>query len=870
MKTKMKRLFNKLKSMRFLKQDQYKPLVKLYERQRQESYWYAQQRWQRRKFWLADNIFAIRQWRSLQQDNFLIFRTLIRAIYPQILFALLLVVGLETLENVIRQISAPIITPWLNRIDLNFAAIAGLVFELIGLTGVFLALYFTAITVVASTVYADVTDDVRHLLVEEKFGNLYFKTVALFGVILVLDAGILAFRDELGLFNFIVIILLASFSLLSFLILGIKTLAFFNPTPLLNYLDRDFLKWAQAATPNLTMWDDPSFQNHYQQQAVRALQTYQNVMTLISNRKGIGVLPIKNTANKAMNLLQRYAGLKHQYPTQSRWFRQKGEFPNWLLADSTELRIAISTRTGLRQKAIPDPMWVENELQKTIKRGFEFLLNNHEWELAIHSLNEWQNTLLGMSFQWSIDEARHLFFDARETITALTILPDEQCLQSGDDYEELSLRLGVLDFYHLAFIQIIVGFLQKLENSSVEAFGEKLKNIDWQDKRCVYHAKLPRKAIESLEYLQGSIDLELAAENKPITPIWYTQQLVAANYAQFIVTTVKSLINDIEKLFAEETERLISQNCFIFASQTCSRGIEAIAKGRLCVSVAQKYLDELSIFRKPFGFHLINTKWPDNDWDGMHARLLKMNQTLLISWGKTLPGLSNIPPAKHLPDLFGQAFSLLNDECLNALETGDASLFTQFFKALFVGSHLAFERHQILLQEYEDWAKQKFMIEPFIDVMEVSGYALVYAELKDGNFWEPIKQLWDRFFFDEPEKLEARIEWIATIAHIKSDLSGGTPRDLIRTEWKQRFGRHMRSRGIEDDRVNIHFGGNSELAKFSPIVQRVIGFGSMPSCDLYELFLAVYFDEKVPNTPTLNWPYRIQDIQKSLKRSRQD
>src|SRR5262249_39713335 len=53
-----------------------------------------------------------------------------------------------------------------------------LVTGLLGVSGIFLGLYFTAVSVVASTVYARVPDSVREILMEEKVGNLYISEVA--------------------------------------------------------------------------------------------------------------------------------------------------------------------------------------------------------------------------------------------------------------------------------------------------------------------------------------------------------------------------------------------------------------------------------------------------------------------------------------------------------------------------------------------------------------------------------------------------------------------------------------------------------------------------------------------------------------------
>src|SRR5258705_1406954 len=58
---------------------------------------------------------------------------------------------------------------------------SSLLSSLAQIAGAFLALYFTAVSVVISTVYARVQGDVRSILLREKIGNAYVRLVAMLG-----------------------------------------------------------------------------------------------------------------------------------------------------------------------------------------------------------------------------------------------------------------------------------------------------------------------------------------------------------------------------------------------------------------------------------------------------------------------------------------------------------------------------------------------------------------------------------------------------------------------------------------------------------------------------------------------------------------
>lgn len=212
------------------------PLVKQFQRQETEGYWYRRQWLRNLQFSLANKLFRFQRWQLAQRENFSVFSTLTRIIVGQVLTAILFVTCLELLENVFK-IYTSINIPNLNMPDLDSNAYLGLATTIVGLTGAFLALYFTAITVVASTVYSEVADDVRGLLIEEKFGNVYFRAVSFLAVVAVLITGMLVLKYSPGVLNLLALVFLSAFSIFSFVTLGLKTLDFFNPAPLLGSVD---------------------------------------------------------------------------------------------------------------------------------------------------------------------------------------------------------------------------------------------------------------------------------------------------------------------------------------------------------------------------------------------------------------------------------------------------------------------------------------------------------------------------------------------------------------------------------------------------------------------------------------------------------
>src|SRR5205085_238070 len=98
--------------------------------------------------------------------------------------------------------------------------------------------------------------------------------------------------------------------------------------------------------------------------------------------------------------------------------------------------------------------------------------------------------------------------------------------------------------------------------------------------------------------------------------------------------------------------------------------------------------------------------------------------TLLADVARDLQGL----PVENYPDYFGQLYSVLAQECYQSLaQSADArfaKLFPRFFEISFQGS-------QRILEQIGSSTDVKLMLmsDPISDLLDLSGFALIYSEL---------------------------------------------------------------------------------------------------------------------------------------------
>jgi hypothetical protein len=109
-------------------------------------------------------------------------------------------------------------------------------------TGVFLALYFAAVSTVAATVYSEVPHDIRDLMLRDKLGNFYVRAVAFLSALAIFllveqASGGAAYHLALP-----IVALLAGFAVFAFISLGQRAFYFSDPTVLSQLVVGDFLR----------------------------------------------------------------------------------------------------------------------------------------------------------------------------------------------------------------------------------------------------------------------------------------------------------------------------------------------------------------------------------------------------------------------------------------------------------------------------------------------------------------------------------------------------------------------------------------------------------------------------------------------------
>lgn len=826
------------------------PHLRRYEREFSAQHWVWRQRRQNVAFWFGRRFFGLQTRWGYQRETFSVLRELGQALVGPFLLSLALVTGVLTVDHLLVSRPARFDPRTLTELLSVTAQIAG----------IFLGLYFTAVSVVASTAYARVPGEVRALLTREKAGDVYIRTVALLATVsaLLLAGRALGFAP--GVASLVLASILGVLAILSFVVLGVRTFHFFDPTRLVTYVARDLARWFAAATPTGFRWHDPSFQAHYQKQAERGLDVYGRMVQLVLAEKPLRGDTLAELAMRALTLWHHYGQKKVHIPSESLWFRRTPRHRDWLTTDYLEVDIALKTGTGLQPEPVPDPLWVESELAHVVTEVLEALVAEGDLRNAARIGAMAQEIQRSLGWQLALDEALLLHHRVARLLGAKARENPPRPGVSDEEDQRLSMVLALTDVSSAGLIELLLGIVDRLTKVTAESVGRLEERIAWgRTRRTVHAGNLPRDAVKQVEYLAPRLDFERSVEGETVSARWYRQQLLALGFARWIDEATKRLTEELVTAFPDQVEAVIKEKQFLLSAQLLQRGLEACHKFGVHLEALRSCSDRLAELRR-----VPDIPWPATDWDHAARTIEAARERLVVAFGRSAAALAALPRSTHWPDYFGQAYLVLAQECYTSLADGNEKVFAQLFPEYFRAALAAHDRLGQELSDRDPEVALVYSTESIEDLLDLSGYALLYSELDGQQTWTVVRETWDSFLAGLPEPRRIT-EFIAAVASYRRRLFALPPRALARTAWKQDFEARLRERGLLEDDYTPFGVRPTGLRHTSPVIRAFARGGGFLLRDAQDAFMAVYFMRR-PEAADLEPDPQTADFQEDLER----
>lgn len=641
-----------------------------------------------------------------------------------------------------------------------------------GVMGVFLGLYFTAVSTVISNAYSSVSGDVRELILRDRLGNNYVKLVAF---LTALSVVLLAFSATGVAPLHLAIPLLALVSCLavfSFVNLGVRTFFLSDPTLFFETLSTELIKWFRRATSRGYQWRNTSFQAHYRKQALKVATTLTTLAKISSEKPELQGESYPRLLKKLLALTNIYYEGKHLIPSDSGWYGRKFRHKQWYLSESTALEMATNTDTPLNPDEIPDTTWLEDSLLDVIFKAFKVDIDAGDFQALYTKIISLQDFFNVFGNNWFVDDGKK--WHARLSKDILDRLTNGEGL--SDDIQEMH-SIAVTELLASLPLSIEIGFSRAVNSLDVDKLRSELLHTKWYAEDSPYALSLPPSTIKELEKIRDGAIFERQAHAPHKTQNWYIAELALHDLDIALYNQWQSLMGLIETWYKDTGNALYDAKRYKQAATIYTRAIEQAWK----LDSHIEHLKEVSVaLLKDQKTNFI--KYAQWDWDKEHERVTKFRDMAIEGQAKLIPHLWDVnEPNPDMPDFFGAVVHRTGEACYEALISGDADKFKSLFRPYFAGITGIFNS---ILPQVKDWeasSAMAWMSEPILDLFDISGYAYIYAEYHNKpELWNECKAVWDAYLSAMPQQLQ--LYSIVSKSHQTPDLTI-TPRENLRSRW---------------------------------------------------------------------------------------
>ena len=256
--------------------------------------------------------------------------------------------------------------------------------------------------------------------------------------------------------------------------------------------------------------------------------------------------------------------------------------------------------------------------------------------------------------------------------------------------------------------------------------------------------------------------------------------------------------------------------------------------------------------------------WPDSR--SLTTFRKSWRSSCTVKLGQVALQLDHDPHDSTRPDLFGQSYRQLFYATFHAFLSSQTDLARQLFPITIAMADRARARLSSDLAAEHVREQVIFGSEPLLDMMELSGYALLMSELDAPGIWPDVRAVWDSIFSGDTAPALARHMSAVLSAHenLFAITTGGVgahraeagpSRAHARTRHRRHHrhvGRATRARARERDRRGLR------PANIPGFIQP----------ELADLFIVEYLKQR-PDMADLKIPRGAERLQDSLERYRQ-
>ncbi len=621
-----------------------------------------------------------------------------------------------------------------------------------------LGFYLASVSIVLGQSYSNVSANVRELVLGSPSVGLYLKSVGIaigagLSLILLQSLGI-----PYGYFTVAGYGLLVVFSGWAFFRLAIGAFNLFDPivlgrVPLLALYRAIDRLGSEGLGKNEAVLRVASLE------ANGALLVLAELIGLTSSRGSVDRERLVDMVEKLLALVQHYAQRKHLLAPTSEWFIREPVYPKWVEASHSETSMALQTSTPLQARLEPSTSWLERRSAEVASTALEACVDANDRNSVLRITNQVATTAHILAKNYRIDDAIAFSAIVRDRCWSIEV--------------ENPAAVAAAAAPPLFLTSLLLGWREAI--------------IDWPDviKAVVNDTKWDHRTTNTVrvrgsdrvwkaaQQLLSEVKAEQDIQGRRGTPDWYLR-FALANVCIFSLREfAKELPKHLDS-FLKPTSTGLSPEVNAMAG---SQALQALVKVQLIAGALPQAADALETLR------VGGDRQETEEFEEI-GQLVKTCRTEVLQ--RIAEALTQLRPdqTKSEPDLFGEASFILIHHTEEAIATGDVALVKAVFpKAL--SASLVLQNHVLSTYQAPTHQVNASILDPTVDILELSGLAIIYATLRGDQSDIPIRQAWINRIqsFPQPDQAARRIlDWL--------ELKDGytslniSPRDVARTDWE--------------------------------------------------------------------------------------
>ena len=260
------------------------------------------------------------------------------------------------------------------------------------------------------------------------------------------------------------------------------------------------------------------------------------------------------------------------------------------------------------------------------------------------------------------------------------------------------------------------------------------------------------------------------------TPLWYLELALA----EASILSLREFFGRLPNLLDNFIADAIVQPSTVAKVTAGSMGLQALSKADMIIDELPKTLDELQILR------LENPPIDTEELEGLSEGIEAVRSKVL---GHLAGIVTELVPERSQsePDHFGEVFFTLVYYTELAIANGDVRRVETLFRGV-LESTLTLQRYIMRTYLPPTYQFNQAQFDPIIDLLELSGLAVIYGQLREDGSEAPVIEAWGRYIrgSEKPASLAASI--LSILETVDSNFSFGiSQRDIARTGWYRRL-----------------------------------------------------------------------------------